>query len=230
MCLAMNDDRLAPGPVRGEHQQPQLRGPAGRRAGARSSRSPLTAAAAAVTGAHRRRPGAAASESPVQQDPLAARSCCRARTSTPTRSSRRASSSPPRARGSGEALFADWRYDAAGRAAAGLRAQPARGRGRARARGRRATSAAAPRASTRSGRSRPAASTRWSAPPSPTSSAATPSRTASCPSQVDEATHARLVGGAGRRGRRSTSRRATLVLRRRPRGRSRSSPSRATAC
>ena len=29
MCLAMNDDRLAAGPVRGEHQQPQLRGPAG---------------------------------------------------------------------------------------------------------------------------------------------------------------------------------------------------------
>ena len=29
MCLAMNDDRLAPGPVRGQHQQPQLRGPPG---------------------------------------------------------------------------------------------------------------------------------------------------------------------------------------------------------
>ena len=29
MCIAMNGDQLEPGPVRGEHQQPQLRGPPG---------------------------------------------------------------------------------------------------------------------------------------------------------------------------------------------------------
>ena len=56
MCLAMNDDRLRARAVRGEHQQPQLRGPAG--AGRpHVPREPAHAAAAAVDRHGGRRPG-----------------------------------------------------------------------------------------------------------------------------------------------------------------------------
>ena len=58
MCLAMNDDRLAAGPVRGEHQQPQLRGPAG--AGrADVPREPAHRGRVRRRRHRRRRPGAA---------------------------------------------------------------------------------------------------------------------------------------------------------------------------
>ena len=75
------------------------------------------------------------------------------RTSTPIRSSRRASSRRPARSASASKLFADWRFDADGAAEAGLRAQPAGGRRRARCWSRATTSAAARRASTRRGRS-----------------------------------------------------------------------------
>ena len=51
---------------------------------------------------------------PVHAHHARAPSCCRSRTSTPTRSSRRASSRRPARRASGDKLFADWRYDADG--------------------------------------------------------------------------------------------------------------------
>jgi aconitase A len=49
MCIAMNGDQLAPGRVCREHQQPQLRGPAGQ-GGRTFLASPLTAVASAVSG------------------------------------------------------------------------------------------------------------------------------------------------------------------------------------
>ena len=75
--------------------------------------------------------------------------------------------------GFGKNLFADWRYDAERRAAPGLPAEPAAGAGLHRFSSPAATSAAAPRASMRRGRSRTMAFAPSSAPSSRISSAPT---------------------------------------------------------
>ena len=78
--------------------------------------SPLTAAAAAVTGRDHRRAGAGLNMEKIPRRSLRAPSCCPSKTSTPTRSSRRASSRRRARRAWGTKLFADWRYDADGAA------------------------------------------------------------------------------------------------------------------
>ncbi len=105
--------------------------------------------------------------------PFALQSRCSSTTSTPIRSSRRASSRPPTSAASGAQLFADWR-------GARFPMPPARARDPARRRQlrlrlvARARAVGARRLRLPRGRSRPR---------SPTSSAATRSRTACCPSR-----------------------------------------------
>jgi hypothetical protein len=201
MCLAMNDDRLRAGAVRGEHQQPQLRGPAG----ARRPHVPRQPPHRRRVGGRRgggRRPGDAVvrpdgggggrgirRSGPGWRASMKAVTRIRSRTvALPVENVDTDQIIPARflvttsREGLGRALFADWRREKDGSPKAGFAlnrpeaAAPASSWPGA-------TSAAAPRASTPSGRSRRRASRRWSAPPSPTSSAGTPSRTASSPSR-----------------------------------------------
>ena len=89
----MNGDQLEPGQYAVSTSNRNFEGRQG--AGGRTFlASPLTAAAAAVTRRDHRRAGAARDGSPSRRSPRAP-SCSRSRTSTPTRSSRRASSRRP---------------------------------------------------------------------------------------------------------------------------------------
>ena len=111
----MNGDTVGEGPVRGQHQQSQLRRPPGHRC-AHLAREPATAAAAAVAGESPIRANSSTDRNHAT-DPHPrprARSCCRSRTSTPTRSSRRAFSRRRRRKAWARQAFADWRYDASG--------------------------------------------------------------------------------------------------------------------
>ena len=89
--------------VRRQHQQPQLRGPAGR-GRPHVPASPLTAAAAAVTGGHRSQGSSRNGAAPTNRSRRSRdRRAAERRTSTPTRSSRRGSSRRPARTGLGDA-------------------------------------------------------------------------------------------------------------------------------
>ena len=105
MCIAMNGDQLHARPVRGQHQQPQLRGSPGqgrpdvpglaadrRRHRARRASSPIRGRCPAIESLGRGR-GPLTADGRAVHDVHAARSSrSPPRTSTPTRSSRRATS------------------------------------------------------------------------------------------------------------------------------------------
>ena len=153
MCIAMNGDQLAPGQYCVSTSNRNFEGRQG--AGGRTFlASPLTAAGVRRSpAADRRRPGRAAPMSePFGSFASQTGGRCLRRTSTPTRSSRRGSSKTTSSEGLGKQLFADWRYDADGKPEARLRPEPAPKRRAHGPGGRRATSAAAARASTRCGR------------------------------------------------------------------------------
>ncbi len=178
MCLGMNGDTVGKGQYSLSTSNRNFEGRQG--VGARTLlASPLTAAASAVRGAHHRsaRPAVNAMAKASAHSNRSAPSrrapwCCRARTSTPTRSSRRASCAPPRAKAwasSCSPTGATWPTARPTRTSCSTVPRPAA----ARCWWAGATSAAAPRASTRPGRCSTSASAPSSAASSPTSSAPT---------------------------------------------------------
>ena len=131
MCIAMNGDQLRPGQYAVSTSNRNFEGRQG--AGGRTFlASPLTAAAAAVTGRDHRRTRSSHERSKTMMTRSAdlsrdRRRCPMENIDTDQIIPARFLKATSKA-GLGNKLFADWRYDADGRAQARLRAQPRRRR------------------------------------------------------------------------------------------------------